>query len=162
MIGLSFTIAFGPRQRSHSQVRVTRDLWPHFTVSDSRLPQLRGQVPVFISAIKRVSQLYPRALGSLSFAFYDSQGYDGGIRSRLHTGVWNLFREYSYSYTERWTLCRPVEECIEWDKYISEELLSSQNTSYNVYKYFIKYVDMSSSERYLVIRNQESRVSSEY
>jgi hypothetical protein len=31
--GLSFTIAAGPRQRSHSGVRV-----PHFTVSDSRLP----------------------------------------------------------------------------------------------------------------------------
>jgi hypothetical protein len=33
-----------------------------------------------------VSQLYPRALGSLSIASYDSQGYGGGILSRLHTG----------------------------------------------------------------------------
>jgi hypothetical protein len=31
--GLSFTIATGPRQRSHSRVQV-----PHFTVSNSRLP----------------------------------------------------------------------------------------------------------------------------
>jgi hypothetical protein len=37
-MGLSFTIAAGPRQRSHSQVRVPRDSRPHFTVSDSRLP----------------------------------------------------------------------------------------------------------------------------
>jgi hypothetical protein len=44
-IGLSFTITAGPRQRIHSQVRVPRDSWPHFTVSDSRLPQLGGSGP---------------------------------------------------------------------------------------------------------------------
>jgi hypothetical protein len=38
-MGLSFTIAAGPRQRSHSQAQVPRD---YFTVSDSRLPQPRG------------------------------------------------------------------------------------------------------------------------
>jgi hypothetical protein len=36
-MGLSFTVAAGPRQRSHSQVRLPRDSWPHFTVSGSRL-----------------------------------------------------------------------------------------------------------------------------
>jgi hypothetical protein len=36
--GLSFTIAAGPRQRSHSRVRVPWDSRPHFSVSDSRLP----------------------------------------------------------------------------------------------------------------------------
>jgi hypothetical protein len=36
--GLSFAIAAGPRQRSHSWVRVPWDLRPYFTVSDSRLP----------------------------------------------------------------------------------------------------------------------------
>jgi hypothetical protein len=30
------------RQRSHSQVRVPRGSWPHFTVSDLRLPQPKG------------------------------------------------------------------------------------------------------------------------
>jgi hypothetical protein len=44
-MGLSFTIAAGPRQRSHSQVRIPRDWWPHFTVSDSRLPQSGGPGP---------------------------------------------------------------------------------------------------------------------
>jgi hypothetical protein len=34
-MGLSFTIAGGPRQRSHFQVRVPRDSSPHFIVSDS-------------------------------------------------------------------------------------------------------------------------------
>jgi hypothetical protein len=36
--GLLFTIAAGPRQRSHSRVRVPLDSRPYFTVSDSRLP----------------------------------------------------------------------------------------------------------------------------
>jgi hypothetical protein len=35
---LSFTIAAGPRHRSHSWVRIPWDSWPYFTVSDSRLP----------------------------------------------------------------------------------------------------------------------------
>jgi hypothetical protein len=36
--GISFTIAAGPRQRSHSRVRVPWDSQSYFTVSDSRLP----------------------------------------------------------------------------------------------------------------------------
>jgi hypothetical protein len=39
---LSFTIAAGPRQRSHSRVRVPRRSWPYFTVSASRLHQHGG------------------------------------------------------------------------------------------------------------------------
>jgi hypothetical protein len=40
--GLSFTTAAGPRQCSHSQARVPRDLRPCCTVSDSTLPQPGG------------------------------------------------------------------------------------------------------------------------
>jgi hypothetical protein len=80
---LSFTIPAGPHQGSHSRVRVPRDSWPHFTVWDSRLTNLEGQVPVFISPRNRVARLYPQALGSLYVASYDSQGYGGGIRPRL-------------------------------------------------------------------------------
>jgi hypothetical protein len=47
---------------------------------------LEGQVPVFISFRNRVALLDPQALASLSVAFYDSQGYGGGIRPRLHMG----------------------------------------------------------------------------
>jgi hypothetical protein len=36
--GLSFTIAAGPRQCSHSRVQVPLHSWPNFTVSDSRFP----------------------------------------------------------------------------------------------------------------------------
>jgi hypothetical protein len=46
-------------------------------------PNLEGQVPVFISPRNRVAQLYPWELGSLFVASYDSQGYGGGIRTRL-------------------------------------------------------------------------------
>jgi hypothetical protein len=49
-------------------------------------PNLKGQVPVFISPGNSVVQIYPRALGSLSVASYGSQGYGGSILSRLHTG----------------------------------------------------------------------------
>jgi hypothetical protein len=48
-------------------------------------PNLEGQVPVFISPRNRVAQLYPRALGSLFVVSYDSQGYGGGILTRLYT-----------------------------------------------------------------------------
>jgi hypothetical protein len=43
--GLSFTVAAGPRQRSHSRVRVLRDSQPYFAVSDSRLRQSGGPGP---------------------------------------------------------------------------------------------------------------------
>jgi hypothetical protein len=68
-----------------SRVRVTHDLRPYFTSRISDSPNLEGQVPVFISSKNRVAQLYPRALGSLSVASYDSQGYGGGILTRLQT-----------------------------------------------------------------------------
>jgi hypothetical protein len=48
--GLPFTVAAGPRHRSHSWIRFPRDSWPYFTASDSRLPNLESQVSVFISA----------------------------------------------------------------------------------------------------------------
>jgi hypothetical protein len=85
--GLSFTIAAGPRQRCHSRVRVPRDSWPYFTVSDSRPPNLEGQIPVFISPSNRVAQLHPQAPGFLFVAFHDSQGYGGGTLTPLHNSV---------------------------------------------------------------------------
>jgi hypothetical protein len=44
-MGLLFTIAAGPRQRSNSRVRVPRDSWPCLTVSNLRLPQPAGSGP---------------------------------------------------------------------------------------------------------------------
>jgi hypothetical protein len=65
---LSFIIASGPLQRSHSQVRVPRG-HDHILLSQTPdSPNLEGQVLVFISHRNRVAQLYPQALGSLSVA----------------------------------------------------------------------------------------------
>jgi hypothetical protein len=59
----------------------------HILLSQIRdSPILYGQVPVVISPRNWVAQLYPQALRSLFVPSYDSQGYGGGIRTRLHTG----------------------------------------------------------------------------
>jgi hypothetical protein len=63
-----------PRQRVHSQVRVPRNSWPHFTVSGSRLPQLGEPGPRIYISRKRVARLYFQALGSLFVSSYDSHG----------------------------------------------------------------------------------------
>jgi hypothetical protein len=52
----------------------------HCLIWDS--PNLEGQVPVFTSPWNRVAQLYPRAMGALYLASYNSQG----TLTRLHTG----------------------------------------------------------------------------
>jgi hypothetical protein len=39
-MGVSFTTAAGPCQRSQSWILIRLDSWPYFTVSDSKLPQL--------------------------------------------------------------------------------------------------------------------------
>jgi hypothetical protein len=80
---LSFTFPTGPRQRSHSQSepRGTHDYVLLSQIRDS--PNLEGQVPVFMSPRNRVALLNSQALGSLFVAYYDSQGYGGGIRPRL-------------------------------------------------------------------------------
>jgi hypothetical protein len=46
-------------------------------------PNLEYQVSVLMLHSDRMAQLYPQVLGSLFVAFYDSQGYGGGILS-LH------------------------------------------------------------------------------
>jgi hypothetical protein len=54
----------------------------HILLSQIRdFPNLEDQVPVFISSRNRAAQLYPQTLGFLFVASYDSQGYDGGIKS---------------------------------------------------------------------------------
>jgi hypothetical protein len=54
-------------------------------------PNLEDQIPVFMSPSDRVTQLYPQAPGSLFVAFYDSQGYSGGINTRLHKWKFNNY-----------------------------------------------------------------------
>jgi hypothetical protein len=82
---LSFTIAANPRPRIHSQVRVLQDSWPHSTVSDSRLLQPGGQVPVFISSRNMVTQLYPRYWVPFPSPFTNRRAKVEVIRTYLHT-----------------------------------------------------------------------------
>jgi hypothetical protein len=58
-MGLSFTIATGPRQRRHSQVRVQRNSWPYFTASISRLPQPGGPGPCIYIAQEQGGPVIP-------------------------------------------------------------------------------------------------------
>jgi hypothetical protein len=80
--GLSFTSASAVILRSESLGTHNQLVCLRFET----LPNLKCQVPIFISHTNRVAQLYPQALGSLFVASYDSQGYGGGIGTRLHAG----------------------------------------------------------------------------
>jgi hypothetical protein len=93
-MGLSFTIAAGPCQRSYSQVLVPRNSWPYFTVSDSRLPQPGGPS---LRIYMRQEQGGPIITPGTGFPFlvasYYSHGHGGGIRTRLP-----MSRVESYEY----------------------------------------------------------------
>jgi hypothetical protein len=60
-------------------------------------PNLENQVSVCMSPSDGVAQLYRQAPGSLFVAFYYSQGYGGGILTRLSTGYTHYI--YIYIYT---------------------------------------------------------------
>jgi hypothetical protein len=73
---LLFTIAAGPRQRSHFRVQVPAQ----FLLSQILdYPNLEGQVLLLISPRNRVAQLYPQVLGSHFVTTYDSRGYGGSF-----------------------------------------------------------------------------------
>jgi hypothetical protein len=54
----------------------------------SPTPNLEDQVSAFMSPSDKVAQLYPQASGSFFVAFYDLQGYGGGILTRQYTGIY--------------------------------------------------------------------------
>jgi hypothetical protein len=56
--GLKFTVATDPRQSSPAWVRVPRDSRPYFIVPFIETPNLKGQVPVFISPRNKVAQIW--------------------------------------------------------------------------------------------------------
>jgi hypothetical protein len=78
LLALASAVILGPKSReTHDHILLSQ-------IRDSQI--LEDQVPVFIYATNSVAQLYPQALGSIFVASYDSQGYDGGIRTLLHAG----------------------------------------------------------------------------
>jgi hypothetical protein len=79
---LQFLLVLASAVILRSESRRTHD---HILLSQIRhSPNLEGQVLVFLSPMSRVARLYPQALGSPFVASYDSKGYGGGIRTRLH------------------------------------------------------------------------------
>jgi hypothetical protein len=70
--------------RTHDNILLSH-LRPYFTVSYEAPTTLRFQLPIIISPRKMVALLYPRALDPLFVASYNSQGYGGGILTRLYT-----------------------------------------------------------------------------
>jgi hypothetical protein len=65
---------------------------------DSIFCKAGGPGPQIYTPRKRVARLYPYTLGSFSVASYDSQGYGGVIRPRLHTGRhYDLYPDFLFS-----------------------------------------------------------------
>jgi hypothetical protein len=62
-MNLSITIAAGPRQRSHSQVRIPRDPRQYFTASDSRFTQPGGPGPRIYIPQKQGGPVIPSGTG---------------------------------------------------------------------------------------------------
>jgi hypothetical protein len=56
-----------------------------------------------------VAHLYPRALGSLFVASYDSQGYGGGILTRLHMSLLDFKVKVTLRLTVSQLVCLDVE-----------------------------------------------------
>jgi hypothetical protein len=85
-------------------------------------PNLEGQVPVFISLRNRVAQLYPRALGSIFLASYNSQSYSEGILTRLHMGLSCKVKVYIITDSQFASL--PWCQAPIWDPWPTFSLLS--------------------------------------
>jgi hypothetical protein len=98
--GLSFTIAAGPRQRSHSHVLILWDSGPYFTLSDSRLPfsspptTRRAMVEVFDPA----STWDTHSSESVSDSCVMTNGQLASL-SWSKTPTWGLWPDFYYCQT---------------------------------------------------------------
>jgi hypothetical protein len=63
-------------------------------LSHTRLPQPGGPGSCISIPQEQGGPVIPRALGSLFITSYDSQGYGGGILTRLRTGKNEIFLLY--------------------------------------------------------------------
>jgi hypothetical protein len=78
LLGLDIVVTLGPKHRRTQEI----------LQSPLRLHEPGGPSPRIHIPGNRVAQLYPRTLGSFFVASCDSQGYGGGIVTRLHTVIW--------------------------------------------------------------------------
>jgi hypothetical protein len=109
-MGLSFTIAAGPRQHSHSQVRARRDSWPSFTVSDWRLPQPGGPGPcIYIPQEQGGPVISP---GTGLNALFFSARFLISVQACAYT--WKLFVVTKTCLPKRWLLSNggPTVDCV--------------------------------------------------
>jgi hypothetical protein len=108
--GLQLLLGLASAVILRSDSRGTHDHILLSQILDSQ--NLEGQVSVFKSPRNKVNQLYPQPLGFLLVASYYSQGYGGGIRTRLHAGgsLWMpcSHSSLSLSLMLRPTVSRPV------------------------------------------------------
>jgi hypothetical protein len=105
-MGLSFTIAAGPRQRSLSQVRVPRISLPHFTISDSRLPQPGGPGPRIYITQGKDGPVIPPGTGSPFRLLLRLTGLRWRYSTAPPRGHWTAI--LSLSLILRPTVSRPV------------------------------------------------------
>jgi hypothetical protein len=98
---LASTVILGSKScGTHDHILLTQ-------IQDS--PNMESQVPVFISPRHKVAQLCPKALHSLFIASYNLQGYGGGIRTRLRTGIpLQLTLSLGYNISARITQKHPI------------------------------------------------------
>jgi hypothetical protein len=73
--GLSFTVVAGPCQRCHTRIRVPRDPWPYFTVSDSRFPHPGGASHCICIPLEQGGPVIPPGTGLLFVVSNDFKGY---------------------------------------------------------------------------------------
>jgi hypothetical protein len=96
-------LLLGPRQLSLSRVRVPRDSWPYFTVSDLRLPfslppmTRRVTVEVFKPAYTRVCAYWPNRTNCLSYHTFERTKWKTPLPTvTVLLCVYFLPREYLY------------------------------------------------------------------
>jgi hypothetical protein len=99
-------------------------------------PNLEDQVPVFISPRNKVAQIYPRLLGSLYVASYDSKGHGGGwrmVRSKAKVTLWpTVSQSVSMSWCLEWILMLPLGWRYACPPYIASARTTQKTSSVSV------------------------------
>jgi hypothetical protein len=126
---LSFTIDAGPRQCSHSQIRVPRDSWPYFAASDSRLPQLEGPSPRTCIPQEQGGPIIPPGTGLLPHArvmcYVTTDGPSASLSwNKAH--IWGLRPDFYY--------CQTIAGLLMWGA------LSDEGTGLSFTMYSVQYI----------------------
>jgi hypothetical protein len=90
-------------QHSHSQVRELRGSWPHFTVSDLRLPQPWGPGPCIYVPQEQGGPVIPPGTAfhswlSLSLSYITTDGQSASL-SWYQAPIWGLWPDFYYCQT---------------------------------------------------------------